>query len=49
VRYADSGIMTLIINQQGKVFQKDLGLDTDAIVSKMKEYDPDPNWKVSPD
>jgi hypothetical protein len=49
VRYADSGIMTFIINQQGRVYQKDLGPDTDAIVGKMKEYDPDPSWTISPD
>jgi hypothetical protein len=49
VSYGDSGIMTFIINQQGKVYQKDLGPDTDSIVQKMKEYDPDSTWTVCRD
>lgn len=47
--YGDSGVMTFIINQQGKVYQKDLGKDTDAIARKMKAYDPDRSWKLSTD
>ena len=46
--YGDSGIMTFIVNQQGRVYQKDLGPGTSKIVRKMAEYDPDPSWKVSP-
>ena len=45
--YGDSGIMTFIVNQQGKVYQKDLGEKTDEIVKNMKAYDPDQGWKVS--
>ena len=45
--YGDSGLMTFIINQQGKVYQKDLGPKTDQLVRKMKTYDPDPSWTVS--
>jgi ABC-type cobalt transport system substrate-binding protein len=48
-RYDDSGIMTFIVNQQGRVYQKDLGADTDKLVRKMKAYDPDPGWQASPD
>ncbi|HEX5217980.1 MAG TPA: DUF2950 domain-containing protein [Verrucomicrobiae bacterium] len=47
--YGESGIMTFIVNQQGRVFQKDLGKATDKTASKMTTYDPDPSWKVSPD
>jgi hypothetical protein len=43
-KYGDSGVMTFIINQQGKVYQKDLGPDTGSQVDKMKAYDPDPSW-----
>jgi hypothetical protein len=39
-----SGVMTFIVNQQGIVFQKDLGPDTDDIVAAMTRYDPDPSW-----
>jgi hypothetical protein len=45
--YGDSGIMTFVVNQQGKVYQKDLGEKTDELVKNMKAYDPDPTWKVS--
>jgi len=45
--YDDSGIMTFIVNQQGRVYQKDLGEKTDEIVKNMKAYDPDQSWKVS--
>lgn len=47
--YGDSGIMTFIVNQQGRVYQKDLGEDTAKAVSKMKAYDPDKTWKISLD
>jgi hypothetical protein len=45
--YGDTGIMTFIINQQGKVYQKDLGEKTDKIARSMKAYDPDQSWKLS--
>jgi hypothetical protein len=47
--YGDSGIMTFIVNQQGRVFQKDLGPATAKMAKKIHEYDPDPTWKVSQD
>ena len=47
--YGDSGIMTFIVNQQARVYQKDLGPTTSKIAQKMSTYDPDPTWKVSPD
>ena len=48
-QYGDSGIMTFIVNQQGRVYQKDLGTATSKIARKMSAYDPDPAWKISPD
>jgi hypothetical protein len=47
--YGDSGIMTFIVNQQGRVFQKDLGSKTGKLAASMKVYDPDPTWVRSPD
>jgi hypothetical protein len=47
--YSDSGIMTFIVNQQGRVYQKDLGPKTARLAGSMKAYDPDPSWTVSPD
>jgi hypothetical protein len=47
--YDHCGIMTFIVNQQGRVYQKDLGSKTDKLASTMKEYDPDSTWQLSPD
>ncbi len=47
--HGDSGVMTFIVNQQGCVFQKDLGPKTGKLVAKMKAYDPDASWWRSPD
>lgn len=47
--YGDSGIMTFIVNQQGRLFQKDLGPSTHRIAPRMRTYDPDPTWQASPD
>jgi hypothetical protein len=44
-QYGSSGVMTFIVNQQGVVYQKDLGLKTDAIAKAMKIYNPDPSWQ----
>jgi hypothetical protein len=33
----------------GKVYQKDLGPDTDSIVRQINTHDPDASWTVSPD
>jgi hypothetical protein len=45
--YDESGIMTFIVNQQGKVYQKDLGPKTAKIAAAMKLYDPDRTWTIS--
>ncbi len=47
--YGESGVMTFIVNQQGRVYQRDLGPSTAKTASKMTTYDPDPSWKVSED
>jgi hypothetical protein len=47
--YGGTGVMTFMVNQQGRVYQKDLGPKTSKLVSKMKEYDPDSSWTLSPD
>lgn len=45
--YGESGIMTFIVNQQGKVYQKDLGPNTSKQATSMKQYDPDRTWVLS--
>jgi hypothetical protein len=47
--YGNSGIMTFIVNQQGRVYQKDLGPKTSKLAGKMEAYDPDSSWTVSSD
>ena len=43
--YLDSGVMTFIINQDGILYEQDLGEHTIEIASRIKEYDPDSNWR----
>jgi len=42
--YGNSGIMTFIVNQNGVVYQKDLGKNTRETASAMTEFDPDNSW-----
>ncbi len=46
-KYRQTGVMTFIVNQQGRVLQKDLGPATSSAARKMSLYDPDPSWHVS--
>jgi hypothetical protein len=41
--------MTFIINQQGRVYEKNLGPNTSKVAESMKLYDPDPSWRLSLD
>jgi Protein of unknown function (DUF2950) len=43
--YLVSGVMTFIVNQDGIVYQKDLGKKTEAAGKAMQEYDPDSSWR----
>jgi hypothetical protein len=43
-KYGSSGIMTFIINQDGKVFQSDLGPRTAEKASATKRFDPGTGW-----
>jgi hypothetical protein len=45
VRYRDSGVMTFVVNQDGQIYQKDLGPRTGQIASEMVEYNPDSTWQ----
>lgn len=44
-KYGSTGVMTFIVNQQGRVYEKDLGPNTAAVASAMKAYNPDATWK----
>ena len=42
--WGKSGVMTFIVNQQGKVYQKNLGPDTTKIAREIRSYNPDATW-----
>jgi len=43
-RYGYSGVMTFIVNQDGIVFEKDLGPDTARVAAGITVFDPDRTW-----
>jgi hypothetical protein len=46
VRWGESGIMTFVVNQDGIVYQRNLGEKTASRGAAMKEYNPDEGWTV---
>ena len=42
--YRSTGVMTFIVNQNGVVFQKDLGPDTEKVANAITAFDPDSTW-----
>ena len=44
-RYRSSGIMTLIVNHDGVVYEKNLGKNTEQIAEAMAGFNPDQTWK----
>jgi hypothetical protein len=44
-QYGASGVMTFIVNNDGVVYQKDLGPDTAERAETMKLFNPDSSWK----
>jgi hypothetical protein len=47
--HGHSGVMTFVVSHQGKLYEKDLGPDTAAIVEAMTRYDPDASWTEVPE
>jgi hypothetical protein len=45
--YGVSGVMSFIVNQDGQVFQKDLGPNTGTAAPQIKTFDPGPGWQKS--
>jgi hypothetical protein len=43
--WGNSGVMTFIVNQEGKVHEANLGAKTSSIALKMTAYNPDADWK----
>ena len=45
-RYGESGVMTFIVNQDGIVYEKNLGFATAEIARIIREFDPDESWNI---
>ena len=43
--WGETGVMTFIINRNGKLFEKNLGPDSSAIGAKMRVFNPGAGWK----
>lgn len=42
--YKSTGVMTFVVNQDGTVYEKDLGEQTTKIADSMSAYNPDSSW-----
>ncbi|HTQ51393.1 MAG TPA: DUF2950 domain-containing protein [Candidatus Acidoferrales bacterium] len=42
--WGNTGVMTFIVNQQGRIFQRNLGQKTAKLAAAMTTYDPDDTW-----
>jgi hypothetical protein len=47
--HGNSGVMSFLVNQQGKVFQKDLGPETAKRAEAIVAYDPGEGWTLAAD
>jgi hypothetical protein len=45
VEYRSSGVMAFIVDQDGAIYEKDLGPDTSNLASVMTEFNPDSTWQ----
>ena len=43
--WGSTGVMTFVVNQDGVLFQKDLGPETTRMAKSMTRYDPDDTWR----
>jgi hypothetical protein len=44
--YGNSGVMSFIVNQDGTIYQSDLGPQTETLADQIQRFDPDSRWKV---
>jgi hypothetical protein len=47
--HRSSGVMSFVVNEDGIVYQKDLGKKTESLGKAMQEYNPDPTWRKAED
>ena len=44
-KFGETGVMTFMVNQEGKVFEKNLGPDTAAKAARIGSFNPDASWR----
>jgi len=44
--HRNTGVMSFLVSNQGKVYEKDLGPDTLKVAAGIDAFDPDPSWRV---
>jgi len=42
--YGNSGVMTFVVNQEGTIYEKNLGKDTKQSAEAIELFDPDQTW-----
>jgi hypothetical protein len=47
--YRSSGVMTLLIDQSGVIYEKDLGPETVNLAKAMTAFNPDKTWSQVPE
>jgi hypothetical protein len=47
-KYDDTGVMTFMVNQDGVVYEKNLGANTDSLARAITAYNPDGSWSKVP-
>jgi hypothetical protein len=47
--WGNSGVMTFVVNQEGRVYQKNLGARSAELAGAMTEYNPDSTWTLADD
>jgi len=45
VKYGTTGVMSFIVNQEGVVYERDLGPQTEKAAAAIKAFNPDGDWK----
>jgi len=48
-KWGSSGVMTFVVNQQGRVYQTNLGPETASIAGALDEFNPDSSWTLVQD
>ena len=43
-KYGTTGVMTFMVNQDGVIYEKNLGKDTERLATKIVSFDPDNTW-----